>query len=67
MISVGEETGRLDTMLNDVADAYDVEVKTSVDRMMALLVPALTLVLAALIATIIIAVMLPILQVTELV
>ncbi|MDJ0655281.1 MAG: type II secretion system inner membrane protein GspF [Xanthomonadales bacterium] len=67
MISVGEETGRLDTMLNDVADAYDVEVKTTVDRMMALLVPALTLVLAALIAMIIIAVMLPILQVTELV
>lgn len=67
MISVGEETGRLDTMLNDVADAYDVEVKTTVDRLMALLVPILTLVLAVMIAMIIIAVMLPILQVTELV
>ncbi|MEM9531871.1 MAG: type II secretion system F family protein [Pseudomonadota bacterium] len=67
MISVGEETGRLDEMLVDVADAYDVEVRTAVDRMMALLVPLLTMTLAVLIAVIIIAVMLPILQVTELV
>ncbi len=67
MISVGEETGRLDEMLVDVADAYDVEVRTTVERLMALLVPLLTMVLAVLIAVIIIAVMLPILQVTELV
>ncbi|MFK7955840.1 MAG: type II secretion system F family protein [Lysobacterales bacterium] len=67
MISVGEETGRLDEMLVDVADAYDVEVRTTVERMMALLVPLLTMALAVLIAVIIIAVMLPILQVTELV
>lgn len=67
MIAVGEETGQLDTMLVDVADAYDVEVRTTVDRLMALLVPLLTMVLAVLIAVIIIAVMLPILQVTELV
>ncbi|MEM1092520.1 MAG: type II secretion system F family protein [Pseudomonadota bacterium] len=67
MISVGEETGRLDEMLVDVADAYDLEVKTAVERMMALLVPLLTMALAVLIAVIIIAVMLPILQVTDLV
>ena len=50
-----------------MADAYDLEVKTAVERMMALLVPLLTMALAVLIAVIIIAVMLPILQVTDLV
>ncbi len=67
MISVGEETGRLDEMLVDVADAYDLEVRTATERMLALLVPMLTLALAVLIASIIIAVMMPILQVTNLV
>ncbi|HNR12339.1 MAG TPA: type II secretion system F family protein, partial [Thermodesulfobacteriota bacterium] len=41
MITVGEETGRLDEMLLQVADNYDKEVKNSVRRMIALLEPLL--------------------------
>src|SRR5690625_7761583 len=43
MVNVGEETGKLDEMLLKVADTYDREVSTTIDRLMALLVPALTL------------------------
>ncbi|MEZ5450209.1 MAG: type II secretion system F family protein [Thiolinea sp.] len=37
MLRVGEETGRMEELLNDVANIYDDEVKTSVGQMLALL------------------------------
>ena len=67
MINVGEEMGKLDEMLVRVADAYDVEVKTTIDRLMALLVPLLTLGLAVLIATIVISILMAIMGVNDLV
>ena len=67
MINVGEETGQLDEMLLKVADTYDREVKTTIDRLMALMVPALTLGLAALIGTIVMSVLMAILGINELV
>jgi len=67
MINVGEETGQLDGMLLKVADTYDREVRTTLDRLMALLVPALTLGLAALIGTIVMSVLMAILGINELV
>lgn len=53
LMRVGEETGRLDHMLLKTADIYEDEVKRTVDRLLALLVPALTIVLGLLIAGII--------------
>jgi len=67
MVSVGEETGRLDEMLLRVANTYDREVKTSVDRGLSLLVPVLVLTLAAMIATIVFSVLIAILAVNDLV
>jgi len=67
MINVGEETGQLDSMLVKVADTYDREVRTTIDRIMAMLVPALTLGLAALIGTIVMSVLMAILSINELV
>ncbi len=67
MISVGEETGQLDAMLIKVADAYDDEVKAATDRMMALLVPALTLALAALVGVIVMSILMAILSINELI
>jgi general secretion pathway protein F len=67
MISVGEETGELDNMLMKVADTYDYEVRTAVDRAMAMLVPALTLLMAFLIGGIVISVLMAILSVNDLV
>jgi general secretion pathway protein F len=67
MINVGEETGQLDVMLIKVADTYDGEVRTAIDRMMALLVPVLTLGLAALVAVIVMSILMAILSINELI
>lgn len=53
MIAVGEETGQLDDLLLQVADVYDREVAMSIKRALALLQPALILVLALVIALLI--------------
>ena len=62
MISVGEESGELDTMMMKIADTFDIDAKNAVDRMLAALVPALTLVMTALVAIIMMAILLPILN-----
>ncbi|MEE8584454.1 MAG: type II secretion system F family protein, partial [Acidobacteriota bacterium] len=43
LLAVGEETGRLDTMLLQIADAYDRETKTSAKRLLAFVEPAIIL------------------------
>jgi len=53
LIQVGEEAGQLDTMLLHVADIYDEEVKRTVQRLLSLLVPAVTIGLGLLVAAII--------------
>ncbi|MEW6727943.1 MAG: type II secretion system F family protein [Pseudomonadota bacterium] len=67
MIAVGEESGRLDAMLKELAHVYDDEVQASVKRTLTLLEPLLILGLGAIIATIIIAILMGILSVNELV
>lgn len=53
LIQVGEESGKLEEMLLRVAAIYDEEVRRTVDRLLALLVPAVTIVLGLVIAVII--------------
>lgn len=67
MINVGEETGQLDEMLLKVANTYDREVGTTIDRIMAMLVPVLTLGLAAVIGVIVMSVLMAILSMNELI
>ncbi|MDT8450161.1 MAG: type II secretion system F family protein [Wenzhouxiangellaceae bacterium] len=67
MINVGEETGQLDEMLLKVANTYDREVRTTIDRIMAMLVPVLTLGLAAVIGVIVMSVLMAILSMNELI
>jgi general secretion pathway protein F len=49
LIRVGEETGQLEAMLLRIADIYDDEVKRSIQRMLSLLVPLVTIALGILI------------------
>ncbi|MEP6881604.1 MAG: type II secretion system F family protein [Dokdonella sp.] len=65
MISVGEESGELDTMLLKVADTFDVEVRNSLERLLAALVPATTVVMTVVVAIIMMAIILPILKLTS--
>jgi general secretion pathway protein F len=67
MVNVGEETGKLDDMLLKVADTYDREVRVTIDRLMAMLVPALTLGLAVVIGVIVMSVLMAILSINELI
>jgi general secretion pathway protein F len=53
LIEVGEESGRLPEMLEQVADVYDRETATAIERMLALLTPVVTIGLGVLIAFII--------------
>ncbi len=66
LIAVGERSGHLEAMLLRIADIYDGEVRSTVDRLMSLLVPALTLGLGLVIAAIIGAVLMAILSAYEL-
>ena len=67
MIRVGEETGNLQEILMQVATTYDRDTQTTIKRALALLEPALILVLGTIIAAVIISILVAILSVNELV
>ncbi len=60
MVQVGEESGELEGMLMRVADTFDMEVKNTLDRLLAALVPAITIVMAVVVALIMMAILVPI-------
>ena len=60
MISVGEQTGALDTMLSKIADFYEDEVDQSVANLMTLMEPILILFLGTVVGGIVISMYLPI-------
>lgn len=66
MISVGEESGQMEGMLNKVAEVYDREVKASVQRMLALVEPIMIIGLGLVIAGIIVSILLAVLAMTNL-
>lgn len=66
MIRLGEETGRLDAMLQELARVHDVEVQAGVKRALTLLEPLLILTLGAVIAAIIVSILMGILSVNDL-
>lgn len=67
MISVGEETGKLDEMLLKVSDTYDREVRNTIDRLLSVFTPVVTVLMAIMIGTIVLSVLLAILSINELV
>lgn len=67
MIQVGEESGALDAMLLKTADTFDQETQAAMDRLLAALVPVVTLVLAAVVGVVILSVLAPIYDLTNVV
>jgi type IV pilus assembly protein PilC len=60
MVSIGEETGALDSMLSKVADFYEAEVDDAVEALSSLMEPVIMVVLGTLIGGMVIAMYLPI-------
>jgi type IV pilus assembly protein PilC len=60
MISVGEATGAMDTMLNKIADFYEEEVDVAVDNLTALIEPLMMVVIGGIVGSLLIAMYLPI-------
>ena len=63
MVEVGEETGALADMLTRIANTYDDEVDNAVAGMTAAIEPALIIVLAVVVGTIVIAMFLPMVKI----
>jgi type IV pilus assembly protein PilC len=67
MIAVGEKTGALEQMLAKISDFYDSEVKATVDSLTSLIEPILILMMGLVVGSIVVALFMPILQLSSLV
>lgn len=67
MLSIGEETGELDTMLNKVADFYEIEVEQAVKSLTSLIEPLMIVVLGGMVGCIILAMYMPMFAIFDLV
>ncbi|HYC76714.1 MAG TPA: type II secretion system inner membrane protein GspF [Planctomycetota bacterium] len=62
MIATGEQSGQLDDILERISEAYDEEVEFSTQRLTAVLEPAIIVSLALVVGFVVIAIVLPLLQ-----
>lgn len=67
MIAVGETSGRLEEMLQNVADAYDGEVENSIVALVSLLEPVMIIGMGGVVAFIVFAILMPIFEMNQLV
>jgi general secretion pathway protein F len=65
LLSVGEETGHLDTMFNRMADIYDNETRTAIRRFTSLFEPLIILVMGLIVGTLILSLMLAITSIND--
>lgn len=61
MVSIGEETGELESMLENIAEYYEDEVAEATEQMMAVIEPLIIVILALIVGVIIMAIMQPML------
>jgi len=65
LVEVGEETGRLDTMLLQIADVYDKDVRTSVKALTSIFEPAIILVMGVLVGTVVLSILMAITSIAD--
>jgi general secretion pathway protein F len=65
MVAVGEKSGELEKMLLKISDSFDRTVETRITALMSLLEPIIILVMGLIVGFIVIAIMLPILQMSS--
>ncbi|MGH2786876.1 MAG: type II secretion system F family protein [Actinomycetota bacterium] len=67
MISVGEDTGALDAMLDKISDFYDQEVESTTESLTSLIEPVMIAVLGAVVGSMIIALYMPMFKIFDLI
>ena len=67
MISVGEDTGQIDEMLDKVADFYDQEVESTTEALTSLIEPIMIAVLGGIVGSMIIALYMPMFSIFDLI
>lgn len=65
MITIGEKTGELETMLSKVADAYDRDVDTTVEAFTSLMTPVLTILMGIVVGIIAAGILFPMLSLSS--
>ncbi len=65
MISIGEETGNIESMLENVAEYYEEDVQVATESMMALMEPAIVIVMAVLVGFLVLAILTPMFSLYE--
>ena len=66
LIRIGEETGRLGEMLEEVAEIYEQDVQRTLERLLSLLVPGLTVVMGLIVAAIVSSILLAMISLNDL-
>jgi type II secretory pathway component PulF len=67
MVAVGEESGKLDFILSKMADAIDGEIETRLSRVLSLLEPLIILFMGIVVAGIVVSILLPLLELSQIV
>ena len=66
MVAIGEKSGQLEEMLNNVANAYEAQVETKVGALTSLLEPMMIVFMGLVVAFIVFSILMPILQINTL-
>ncbi len=67
MISVGEQSGELEAMLNKIADTYDREVESQIMALTSMLEPIMILVMGLVVGFVVISILLPIFEMNQMI
>lgn len=67
MVAVGEESGKLDFILSKMADAIDGEIEARLTRVLSLLEPLIILFMGLVVAGIVVSILLPLLEISQIV
>jgi general secretion pathway protein F len=65
LVEVGEETGRLDSMLLQIADVYEKDVRTSVKALTSVFEPAIILIMGVIVGTVVLSMLMAIFSINE--
>lgn len=65
MITVGERSGELESMLEHVSDAYETQVESRISQLTSILEPLILIVMAVIVGFVVMSIMLPILQINS--